>query len=69
MKETDVDAHDYLLDWKRGGRGLRYVHHFDELELVELAKTSGFEIIETFYSDGENKRLSLYQIWRKVKGS
>ncbi len=47
---------------------LRYVHHFDESELAELAKASGFEIIETFYSDGENKRLSLYQIWKKVKG-
>jgi tRNA (uracil-5-)-methyltransferase TRM9 len=66
LKETDVDANDYLLDWKRGGNGLRYVHHFDELELSELAKASRFEIIETFYSDGENKRLSLYQIWKAI---
>jgi tRNA (uracil-5-)-methyltransferase TRM9 len=65
LKETDVDANDYLLDWKRGGKGLRYVHHFDESELADLAKATGFEIIETFYSDGENKRLSLYQVWRK----
>jgi len=62
----DVDPKDYLLDWKRGGLGLRYVHHFDEAELAELAKASGFEIIETFYSDGENKKLSLYQIWKKA---
>ena len=65
LKEVDVDANDYLIDWRCGGTGLRYVHHFDETELNELAKASGFEIIETFYSDGENKRLSLYQIWRK----
>ena len=66
LQETDVDANDYLLDWRRGGSGLRYVHHFDELELAELAKASRFEIIETFYSDGENKRLSVYQTWKKA---
>ena len=37
-------------------------------ELAELANAGGLEIAETFYSDGENKRLSLYQIWKKVKG-
>ncbi|MGA7193785.1 MAG: class I SAM-dependent methyltransferase [Anaerolineales bacterium] len=65
LKETDVDQNDYLLDWKRGGNGLRYVHYFDKAELVKLAKAGGFEIVETFYSDGENKELSLYQVWRK----
>jgi tRNA (uracil-5-)-methyltransferase TRM9 len=67
LKQTDVDANDYLLDWKRGGHGLRYVHHFDESELAELAKANGFEIIETFYSDGENKRSSIYQAWKAAK--
>jgi len=66
LKETDVDANDYLLDWKHGGRSLRYVHHFDESELAELAKASGFENIDTFYSDGENKRLSIYQTWKAI---
>jgi SAM-dependent methyltransferase len=61
----DVDANDYLLDWKLGQRGLRYIHHFDEAELGELASLAGFEPIETFYSDGENRRLSVYEIWRK----
>jgi len=69
LKETDVDVNDYLLDWKRGGNGLRYVHHFDQSELNELAKAASFEIIETFYSDGENRKLSLYQTWKKVKES
>ncbi|HUI87661.1 MAG TPA: class I SAM-dependent methyltransferase [Anaerolineales bacterium] len=69
LQESDVDADDYLLDWRRGSRGLRYVHRFDESELADLAKVCGFEIIETFYSDGENGRLSLYQTWKKVLGS
>ncbi len=62
----DVDPGDYLLDWRQGGKGLRYIHHFDETELAELARGSGFEIIETFYSDGENKRSGLYQVWEKA---
>ncbi len=66
LGKADVDANDYLLDWRRGGQGLRYVHHFDESELMELAQSGGFEIVDTFYSDGENKRLSIYQIWRKA---
>jgi len=62
----EVDANDYLLDWRVGRRGLRYIHHFDEGELAELARLGGFEVLETFYSDGENKRLSVYQVWRKA---
>ena len=69
LQGSDVDANDYLLDWKRGGEGLRYVHHFDESELGDLAKASGFEVIDTFYSDGENKRLSLYQIWKATNAT
>jgi len=61
---SEVDAGDYLLDWRSGGAGLRYVHHFDEVELKELAEASGFEITETFYSDGEGGNLGLYQVWK-----
>jgi len=65
ISSSDVDAGDYLLDWRSGEVGLRYVHHFDETELNELARESGFEINEIFYSDGETKNLGLYQIWKK----
>ncbi len=64
LSEKDVDPGDYLLDWRQGGRGLRYVHHFSESELERLAKAAGFEIVENFLSDGENHRLGLYQVWR-----
>jgi tRNA (uracil-5-)-methyltransferase TRM9 len=62
---ADVDPEDYLLDWRSGGRGLRYVHHFSETELAELAESSGFRVIETFYSDGKEGNLSMYQAWRR----
>lgn len=66
LSENDVDSNDYLLDWRSGGEGLRYVHHFDEGELKELAEASGFTVAETFYSDGEGGNLGLYQIWKLV---
>ena len=64
ISEADVDAGDYLLDWRSNGKGLRYVHHFDKKELEELAIASQFEIVDTFYSDGEAGNLGLYQIWK-----
>jgi SAM-dependent methyltransferase len=65
LTEADMDPGDYLLDWRSGGRGLRYVHHFDEAELEALAAATRFRVRETFYSDGENRRLGLYQVWEK----
>jgi tRNA (uracil-5-)-methyltransferase TRM9 len=63
---SEVDAGDYLLDWRSGGKGLRYVHHFSEEELGELAEASQFQVLESFTSDGENGRLGLYQVWAPV---
>jgi SAM-dependent methyltransferase len=65
LDQSDVDPGDHLLDWRRGGHGLRYVHQFDEDELGDLAVAAGFSVVETTYSDGEGGRLGLYQVWEK----
>jgi tRNA (uracil-5-)-methyltransferase TRM9 len=67
LDDAQVDAGDYLLDWRHGGRGLRYVHQFDEVELSALAEKSHFQIGKTFYSDGGNGKSGLYQVWTAVK--
>ncbi|MGB9586464.1 MAG: class I SAM-dependent methyltransferase, partial [Anaerolineales bacterium] len=59
----DVEENDYLLDWREGGLGFRYVHHFTKEELKRLAEETGFEIIQSFYSDGKEGNLGLYQVW------
>ena len=64
LPEADLDPGDYLLDWRSGGRGLRYVHHFDEGELAELAASAGFRVLDTFHSDGREGDLALYQTWQ-----
>ena len=65
ISPNEVDPNDYLLDWRNGGEGLRYVHHFDETELSELAEATGFQVGDVFYSDGETGNLGLYEIWQK----
>ncbi|MBK9925930.1 MAG: class I SAM-dependent methyltransferase [Anaerolineales bacterium] len=66
VSRSDIDANDYLLDWRSGGEGLRYVHHFDAGELQELANATGFDVISAFYSDGDTGNLGLYQVWKKL---
>ena len=67
VSPSDVDAGDYLLDWRSGGEGLRYVHYFTESELNQLAGATGFQVAETFSSDGETGNLGLYQVWRTAR--
>ena len=64
ISQSEVEAGDYLLDWRSGGKGLRYVHHLGEGELSELAEASGFRVIDVFYSDGETGNLGLYEVWK-----
>jgi tRNA (uracil-5-)-methyltransferase TRM9 len=66
LTSKDVDSGDYLLDWRSGGKGLRYVHHFSETELEEFATGTGFALVNTFHSDGQGGRLGLYQVWKKM---
>ncbi len=66
LDPSRLDEGDYLLDWRHGGEGLRYVHHFSPEELEALAAASGFRIRETFYSDGKEGNLAVYQIWVKT---
>lgn len=65
VSTSDVDEGDYLLDWRSGGEGLRYVHQYSESELSMLAGEAGFIIRDGFYSDGEGGNLGLYQIWER----
>jgi tRNA (uracil-5-)-methyltransferase TRM9 len=63
LSGADVDEGDYLLDWRRGGEGLRYVHHFSGSELQSLVAKTGFRVCGIYTSDGEEGKLGLYQIW------
>jgi tRNA (uracil-5-)-methyltransferase TRM9 len=66
LNPVDVEPGDSLIEWRRGGSGQRYVHHFTPESLRELAIAGGFSVLETYRSDGENGRLGLYQVWQRI---
>lgn len=63
LSAAQVDEGDALLDWRSGGLGLRYAHHFSAAELNQLAAQSGFRVADSFFSDGAEGNLGLYQTW------
>ncbi|MEN8172388.1 MAG: class I SAM-dependent methyltransferase [Chloroflexota bacterium] len=69
LSRAEVDQGDHLLDWRRGGYGLRYVHHASEDYLNSLASGTGFQVEDAFYSDGAEGNLGFYQIWGKRSGN
>jgi len=63
LSAAQVDEADFLLDWRSGGLGLRYAHHFSPEELQNLARQAGFRALASFFSDGAEGNLGLYQTW------
>lgn len=66
LSEEMVDPGDYLLDWRRGGTGLRYVHAFTESSMCALADQAGFKVVQSYTSDGKGGNLGLYQQWQSI---
>jgi len=64
LREDEVDSGDYLVAWRGGAAGVRYVHEFTEGELLDLAGSAGFLITGTFLADGVDHRSGLYMTWR-----
>jgi SAM-dependent methyltransferase len=63
LEDNQVDPGDHLIDWRHGGRGLRYVHAFDESELTDLARQAGFRRERSYLADGHSGRLGRYEVW------
>ena len=62
IAQESLEPGDYLLDWKREGRGLRYCHLVDKDEIIHLASASGLHLQQTFRAGGREGNLSLYTI-------
>jgi tRNA (uracil-5-)-methyltransferase TRM9 len=60
LVQEAVDPGDFLVDWREGGRGMRYVHQFEEEELKDLVSNAGFRIHDGYRSDGETGNMNLY---------
>jgi SAM-dependent methyltransferase len=62
LAEADVEANDYLLTWRSGGFGLRYVTFVDLPEITALAWDAGLRLLDHFRADGREGNLNLYTI-------
>jgi hypothetical protein len=64
--DITVEAHDYLLDWRRGKRALRYCHYVDEAEHEQLIQATGLQAVTTYRADGEGGHMNRYSVLRRV---
>ncbi len=62
LSEADVEPGDCLLDWRREGWGLRYVHHLGAEETELLVLDAGLKIVDSYTADGREGNLTLYTV-------
>ena len=61
-QDIAVEKHDYLLDWRRGERALRYCHYIDDEEHAQLVGAAGLPVIADYRADGG---LNRYTVMRR----
>jgi tRNA (uracil-5-)-methyltransferase TRM9 len=62
IDETRLDEGDYLLNWERGGHGLRYCHLIGEDDLRTLCAGAGLAVTDSFLADNG---LNLYVVAKR----
>ncbi|MBN1681580.1 MAG: methyltransferase domain-containing protein [Anaerolineae bacterium] len=60
-----VETHDYLLDWRRGERAIRYCHYIDAAEHADLIAAAGLTELITYRADGRTNDINRYSILRR----
>ncbi len=64
---AEVEAGDYLLDWRRGPRALRYCHYIDDAEHERLIAATGLMVSADFRADGAGGALNRYTLLTKKR--
>lgn len=62
LDKDALEHGDYLLTWRSGGYGLRYVAHLDAAAITSLAADHHLDVIAQFRSDGREGDLNLYTV-------
>ena len=66
LDSAELEPNDYLLNWQRGGYGLRYLSLIDKPALQRLVAQTDLTLVETFHSDGREGNLNLYGVLQKA---
>lgn len=64
--ELDVEPGDYLLDWRRGARAVRYCHFVDDAEHAALLTAAGLVAVDDYRADGRSGATNRYSILRRA---
>jgi tRNA (uracil-5-)-methyltransferase TRM9 len=62
---SELEAGDWLLDWRRGERAFRYCHAVDDAEHARLIQASGLTEVVTYRADGVGDAMNQYSILRR----
>ncbi len=57
-----LEEGDYLLDWRRGARALRYCHYTNDEEHDALSKATGLNELAHYRADGQDNILNAYSL-------
>ncbi len=52
--DIQVEAGDYLLDWRRGETAIRYCHYVDDAEHTRLVRATGLSVEAEYRADAAN---------------
>lgn len=63
--DMQVEANDYLLDWRRGTHSLRYCHYTDDAEHDALVAATGLTEIASYRADGQGGTANRYSVLKK----
>lgn len=69
FETNEIESGDYLLDWQRGEKAVRFCHLVLPKEMDELIKAAGLVLIETFTCDGKSNNLNDYYLCKKQNKS
>lgn len=62
---SDLEKNDYILNWNRGKKAIRYCHFINEEEQDKLVSQSGLRLTNSFRSDGREQNVNKYLILKK----
>lgn len=63
---AELETGDYLLDWQRGSRAVRYCHNFNDFEKNALLDSLSLQKVAEFRADGKNGQSNIYIIAQKI---